>query len=390
MKNPDQSIFIKLFNLKVLFGLLALITLAISLQQYFLPEREFWGALRPHYNNYLIFKYSFEHLIKGLNLYELYPQDHGDYFKYSPSFALFMGLFYYLPDWVGLILWNLLNTIILYLGVKNLPGIKEKNKVFILLLVLFELIGNLQNEQSNALMAGLLLLSFDSFENKNPLLASLFIVLGFYIKIFTIIGALLFLLYPKKIRFLAYFTIWMLIIAILPLIIISADQLMKQYFNWDQILRSDHETRYGFSILGILNKWFGLNPTKLLVMITGLFALCIPLIKRDLYSIYNFRLLFLASILIWVILFNHTAESSGYIIALTGCAIWYFSQPKTKLNTILIILTFVIVSLFSTDLMPANIRNNYIYPYYIRTLPIIIIWFYVLYDSFFRIKLTKK
>ena len=74
-----------------------------------------------------------------------------------------MGLFYFLPNWLGLILWNLLNAIVLYFGIRLLPSIAEKNKIFILLFVLVELIGNLQNEQSNALMAGLILLSFNSF-----------------------------------------------------------------------------------------------------------------------------------------------------------------------------------------------------------------------------------
>ena len=98
--------------------------------------------MRPQYNNYLIFKYSFSHLVNGLNLYELYPGDHGDYFKYSPTFAFFMGLLYYLPDWLGLFFWNLLNVLCLYFGIRFLPKLDAKTKVFILLFILFELIGN--------------------------------------------------------------------------------------------------------------------------------------------------------------------------------------------------------------------------------------------------------
>src|SRR5580658_9739822 len=47
----------------------------------------FIGTHQTYYNNYVIFKYSFFHLIDGKNLYGIYPDDHWDLFKYSPTFA---------------------------------------------------------------------------------------------------------------------------------------------------------------------------------------------------------------------------------------------------------------------------------------------------------------
>ena len=370
----------KILNLNTAFWFLIVVTIGISLQQYLLPDRDFWDATRPQYNNYLIFKYSFSHLVTGLNLYELYPDDHGDYFKYSPTFAFFMGLLFYLPNWLGLLFWNFLNVLCLYFGIRLLPKLDAKTKVFILLFVLFELIGNLQNEQSNALMTGFIVLTFVSFERKNILLAALFVALGIYLKVFGVVAAALFLLYPQKLKFLFSLSGWIVVLGLLPLVVISPSQLIDQYMGWWNILMVDHKARYGFSVLGILHKWFGLDPSKMMVLVVGVLLFCLGYIRKDFYKQYPFKLLFLSSILIWVILFNHTAESSGYILAMTGSAIWYFSQEKTKLNTILIISAFVIVSLFSTDLMPAGIRNEYIYPYYIRTLPMLVIWLKVLYD----------
>lgn len=375
-----KTIFSKFFTLNNAFWFLALVTLAVSLQQYFLSDRQFWDAMRPQYNNYLIFKFSFQHLVEGLNLYEFYPEEYGDLFKYSPTFALFMGLFYYLPDWFGLILWGLLNTLSIYFGIRLLPVLSSEKKIFILLFILLELIGNLQNEQSNALMAGLLLLTFVSFEKKNLLLAALFVALGVYVKVFGILGAALFLLYPNKLRFILFSFFWMALFFILPLVVITPVQLFNSYSNWFDVLLQDHEYRYGFSVLGILHKWFGLDPSKFLVMIFGFVVFCLAYLKTNFYKIYEFRLLFLASILIWAILFNHTAESSGYILAMTGCAIWFFSQQKSTINTFLIISAFVVVSLFSTDLMPANVRNNYIYPYFLRTIPVLLIWVKLIFD----------
>ena len=389
MIKKNKNNWPKILNLNTAFWFLLAITLAVSLQQYFLADRLFWDAMRPQYNNYLIFKYSFSHLIDDLNLYTEHPQDHGDYFKYSPTFALFMGLLYYLPDWLGLIFWNLLNTLYLFFAIRFLPNIDSKSKVFILLFVLLELIGNLQNEQSNALMTGLIVLTFVSFERKNLLLAGLFIALGIYLKIFAVLAAALFLLYPQKLRFILNFFMWMIVLWTLPLLVISPSQLIDQYVGWGNILLSDHEARYGFSVLGILHKWFGLDPSKIVVLIVGVLLFCLGYIRTDLFKEYGYRLLFLSSILIWVILFNHTAESSGYILAMTGCAFWFFFQQKSTFNTILIFSTFVIVSLFSTDIMPVTIRNDYIYPYYIRTLPVLMIWFVVLHEMLFN-KFIKK
>jgi hypothetical protein len=386
----DTKSYAGFFNLDRLLLLLSLVTLAISIQQYLLPDRDFWDALRPQYNNYLIFKYSFSHLIHDLNLYSFYTEEHGDLFKYSPTFALFMGFFYYLPDWLGLTLWNLLNMFCLYIGIRLLPDLKDKTKIFITLFVFLELIGNLQNEQSNALMTGLILLTFVSFERKNVGLAALFIMLSIYIKIFGLVAAAMFLLYPNKLRFVLWMVVWFVILWILPLMVTSFEMLAQQYAHWLEVLASDHESRYGFSVLGILSKWFGLDPSKLAVLLAGVLLFCLGFVNPGKFREYGNRLLFLASILIWVILFNHTAESSGYILALTGCGIWFFTQKPTRFRTSLIILTFVVVSLFSTDLMPAEIRNDYVYPYYVRTIPVLIVWIVLMYQLILGQHVSRK
>jgi hypothetical protein len=40
------------------------------------------------YNNFRIFKFSFYHLVQGKDIYQLFPDDHWDLYKYSPGFAL--------------------------------------------------------------------------------------------------------------------------------------------------------------------------------------------------------------------------------------------------------------------------------------------------------------
>jgi hypothetical protein len=380
----------KLFNFNSLAFAVVVLTIAISFQQYFQAEVFLWDRLRPQYNNYLIFVNSFKHLIENINLYEFYPDEYGDQYKYSPTYAFFMGLFYYLPDWLGLVCWNLLNTVVLVGAIKIIPGINYQTKSLIILFVLIELITNLQNEQSNTLMAGLMILSFGFFERKKLMLAALVIALSVIIKPFGLFACTLIALYPRKFRFVAFFFAWIIVLWALPLLVTSPDQLLEHYANWLQILQSDGTSRYGFSIFGVLHRWFAIDISKWIVLVSGLIIFCIVYLRKDLFHEYGFRILFLTSILLWVVLFNHAAESSSYIICMTGIGIWYFTQERKTLNTILAITAFLVVSLLFTDITPIQYKH-YLYHYYVKTIPVILIWTRILYEMLFsKYRLLKE
>ncbi|MBP9924049.1 MAG: DUF2029 domain-containing protein, partial [Bacteroidia bacterium] len=155
----------------LLYGFI-LLAIAISVQKLFQGERSFWGHTQSHYNNYVIFKTSFKHLVEQVNLYDLYEKEYGDFYKYSPTFAVFMAPFYFMPDWMGLIVWNLLNCLLLFYGITKIPQLADKTKVFILSFSLIELVTSMQNQQSNALIAGFLLLAFVCFEKDRIPLAA--------------------------------------------------------------------------------------------------------------------------------------------------------------------------------------------------------------------------
>lgn len=54
------------------------------------------------YNNYTIFEKSFHHLKNNQDLYVLYPQEHFDLYKYTPTFSVFFWIFQYVSklDWI--------------------------------------------------------------------------------------------------------------------------------------------------------------------------------------------------------------------------------------------------------------------------------------------------
>lgn len=370
--------FLKNINV-VLLVYIAIAVLA-SLGEYLKGVKVFDGREYTHYNNYLVFKQSFFNLVAGKDIYVLYPEIIWDYFKYSPTFALLMAPLAVLPDLAGLILWNLLNALVLFFAIKYLPVKDDRAKVFILWFIAIELLTSIQNSQSNGLMAGLLVFSFVFFERRNVLLASLFIVLSFYIKLFGIAAAVLFLLYPDKLKFIAYSILWTIVLGILPLLVVSPDQLLFLYQSWANLLASDQAVSYGLSVMGILQSWFHLAPPKVLVLGLGIILLLLPFLKIRSYGSPQFRYLLLASLLIWVIIFNHKAESPTYIIAMTGAAIWYFTQPKRTVNLVILLLALVVTSLSPTDLFPRYLRDHFFSPYKLKALPVILVWLKIQYD----------
>lgn len=374
----DRFKFLK--NINALFIIYIAIAAAAGLGEYLKGVKIFDGREYTHYNNFLIFKYTFFNLIEGRDIYALYPDLFWDYFKYSPAFALLMGPLAVLPNLPGLIFWNLLNTLILFFAVKMLPEQEEKVKAFILWFIALELLTSLQNAQSNGLMAGLLVFAFVSFERRNVFLASLCIMLSFYVKLFGIAAGILFLLYPDKLKFIGYSMMWGVLLLVLPLLAVSPGQLLFLYKSWINLLASDQVISYGLSLMGILQSWFNLDPPKLLILSMGTVLLLLPFSKRRVFENLSFRYLLLSSLLIWMVIFNHKAESPTYIIAMSGVGIWYFTRARRWDHLILLALAFVLTSLSPTDLFPKFLRREFISPYHLKALPCVLIWLKIQYD----------
>lgn len=368
-------------NKKIQLTFLFLVTLIISIQRYFVTP-DGWSG----YNNYLIFKQSFFHLIDGKDLYSYFITDHQDFYKYSPSFALLMGVLAPLPNFLGLVLWNLLNVLILYLGIQKMPLKRSHSNLLFLFFILIELITSTQNSQCNALIAGMIMLAYYHLEKSNMVWATLLIVGTVYIKLFGIVAFALFLFYPHKLKASLFSVIWTALLGLIPLFVVSWPHLMSLYESWLTLLTDDHDSNVKFSVMGILNSWFGLPTTyKTIVLITGIIAFCIPLLRINRYHDPRFRLLFLSSILIWVIIFNHMAESATFIIAVTGIAIWFFTKDSiNKLDIFLIILTILLTILSPTDLFPKSIRDNFLVPYTLKVLPCILIWLKINWEMLFK------
>lgn len=163
---------------------------------------------------------------------------------------------------------------------------------------------------------------------------------------------------------------------------INLNQLIYLYKSWGVLLKTDQENSIGISVMGILQTWFKLNISKNIIAFVGIILFLLPLLQIRKYKIYDFRLLVLCSSLIWVVIFNHKAESSTYIISICGIAIWFFSRITTRINVVLLILAFLFTTLSSGDLIPYFIKDEFINPYNIKSLFSIVIFGKISYELF--------
>jgi hypothetical protein len=330
------------------------------------------------FNNFTIFTYSWSHLLDNVNLYATSP-DHYDLFKYSPTFAFFMAPFAAMPRCVGLIFWSFLNMLLPVWAVNKL-NITQKQRNLILFVVLIELLSSVQNSQSNGLMLGLILGAFGLFENGKVVPAMLLICFGFYIKIFAAVAALLFLFYPQKVKSIAAGAVFVVLLGLLPVTVISWNELLIQYQNWLQLLANDPAHAQNFSFMTLMERTIGLKANDIIYLVPGIILLLAPLTRIKHWGDFNFRLLYLCSILIWVVIFNHKAESPTYCIALGGIAIWFIMGEKTNARKIVMLLAFLLVALSPSDLFPKYVREQFINPYALKALMPVVIWLWITWD----------
>jgi hypothetical protein len=343
-----------------------------------------WGPYT-HYNNYLIFKASFAHLVAGKDLYALYPAEHFDYYKYSPTFAALMAPFAFLPTALGLVLFNLLNAAVLAVAIWKLPVLDARAKGFFAWYIAPEFLGAAQGTQTNILVLGLIVLAFEFCERKSNLAASLVVVLAFYIKLFGLFAGLLFLLYPQRKRLVLFTAAWLVLLGLLPLLLVSPRQLAFLYGSWADLLRADRLASIGspasFSVMGWLNAWFHIVPNPLLVVGAGLALALVPLANVRAYGDFHFRLTFLAAILIWVVIFNHKAESPTFVIAAGGVALWYFSRPRRPWRSLLAWLSFALTSLAYSDLTPSSVKAHLVFPLVLKVVGPTLVWLAVIWEE---------
>lgn len=343
------------------------------------------------YNNYLIFKNVFWHTVDNLPLYAEYPAEYYDYNHYGIIFSLIIAPFAIMPDWLGIVLWIIANTTLLFFAIKQLP-LDHNKKVFIYWFSFIELLTAQAMQQFNISVAAIIILAFVFIQQKKDFWAAAIIILGFFVKIYPIVGLAFFFFSKNKLKLIASCIFWAIIFFLLPALYTSGlDYVISQYQEWFARLEVKNElnkfaTSQNISLLGMVRKISGNgNYSDLLLIIPGLILFFIPYLRIKQYKNMNFRLMLLANVLLFTVLFSTGSEGSGYITAMIGVAIWYVCSPSEykKYNKYLMIITLITVAVSSTELVPPIIRKGFIVPYVFKSWACIVVWLTICYEMIF-------
>lgn len=344
------------------------------------------------FNNYSIFKYCYYHALDGLNLYAEYPGQHLDTNHYGPFFSLLIAPFAILPDWLGMLLWQLSNVLFLYYAIRQLP-VDDQMKSILYWIILNELITAMLGFQFNIAITAIIILSYALIDKKENFWAAFVILLGTFVKLYGIVGLAFFFFVKDKPKFIIYCVFWAAVFFALPMIFFTPQFIIQSYLDWyssladKQSLNTSLTSMQDISLMGMVRRISGdASIPNLPFLIGGIILFSLPYLRIKEYHSQLFRLHYLASVLIFTVIFSNSSESPTYIIAFTGVGLWFLIQekPVKPIYLILFIFALILTSFSPSDIFPRFIRNEYVKPYSLKALPCVLIWFVISYQLLTR------
>lgn len=338
-------------------------------------------------NNFIIFKQSFFHLQQKLNLYSIYPIEYWDHYYYSPTFAILVAPFALIPSLVAPFAWGLFDAGVLYFAIRKLP-IRSIYQNGILLLSVHEMMNASANLQSNGLIAGSIILSFVLLLKQKEHSATLSLLVGFFIKLYGIVGLAFFFFSKQKSKYILYLIFWTIVLVLLPLCITSPEFLIQSYKDWFASLsvksnfdltKDMYTNMVDVSIQGMIKRVFNL-PTlnKFYFIIPGLILFASQYAKIKYFNHLVYQLYILCSVMLFVIVFNTGSESPTYIIGVVPICLWYVMQRKTSLVNAVFIIAIFFSSFSYSDLFTPGLRTHIMVPYALKVVGCFLIWVVIL------------
>ncbi len=348
-------------------------------------------------NNFLIFKQVYWHVVERLPLYIEYPAEYFDLNHYGPTFSLVIAPFAIPPTWLGMLLWLVALTLFLYVAIRH-NVFTRYQQVFIYWFCIHELLNGIQMQQFNIAITAIILLSYYFIEKEKDFWAALMIVLGTLVKLYGIVGLAFFLFSRHKGRLVGSLVFWAVVLFVAPMVISSPDYIVGQYHDWFACLvekNADNMFSQGtnISLLGLVRKISGCAAySDLWLIIPGVVAFALPYLRLGQYHHEAFRQTLLASVLMFTVLFSTGSENSSYIIAVVGVAIWFTAAPwqRSKWDIALMVYVFIFCTMAHSDLMPRFVREEWMKPYGLKALPVVVVWLKLCYEMCVRDYASKR
>lgn len=322
-----------------------------------------------HENNFEIFRSAWSRFAAGQDLYAASLQ-HFDLFKYTPSAALLFFPFAVLPFALGLLLWNAVNAAMLYWSLGRLLDLREA--MIVRAIVLPEMVGSLQSAQSNALVAALMILTFTELERRQDMRAALAVCIGTVIKIFPLAAASLALFRSERRRFTTSCAIVGVALLIAPMVFRGPSWLAHQYDDWLIVQRVDSGDP-GFSVMSLVRLWLGGYWSFWPQQLAGIVLLLAPIVVSNVRADLDARLRYLASLLIFCVIFNHQSEGPSFVIAMAGIGIWFALARRSWRHWLILAFVLVFSVLASSSLTPRPIRAE-LFDIRFKTVPVLVVW----------------
>ena len=349
------------------------------------------AALKQYYtgkfNNYKIFQYVYYHTVDKVSLYAEYPQEYYDHNHYGPLFSVIIMPFALLPDVLGMSLWNLANAAFLLFAIYKL-SLTNVQKSLILIISAHEFLSTSLSFQFNPSISAIVILSYIFIDKKQDFWAAMLIVFGTFIKLYGIVGLAFFFFSKNKIKFVSSIFFWAVIFFVLPMLISSPQFIVNSYIDWyERLILKNKENIYlsnmqDISLMGMIRKIVG-NPNlpNLPFILGGMALMGLCYLRVAMYKVEKFRMLLLSAVLIFTVIFSTASESPTYIIAFMGFSIWFVLIPKPAYWQLALLLLTLAVSSFSpSDLFPAYLRENFVKPYALKALPLVLVWIVIIYE----------
>jgi hypothetical protein len=213
-------------------------------------------------------------------------------------------------------------------------------------------------------------------------------MIGFFVKIYGIVGLSSFLFMKNKIRFLLACVVIFILFLALPMLLSDVHFGLQSYADWYLSLTEKNlsnqvlGTRQDYSIMGIFRRVSGdaTLPT-LMFLIPGMGLFALPYLRTKQYQFPAFQMMVLASTLLFLVLFSSGSESPTYIIAVTGVMLWFMMKKnKSTLDIALLIFVIILTCFGFSDLFPKFVKEEYIMKYSLKALPCVLVWLKVTYE----------
>ena len=307
-----------------------------------------------------------------------------DAFLYGPLFTLLFTPFAWLPPWLGPFAWNIGNFLLFFYAIRSLP-LSETKKTRFYFFVFLMMANNLMYYQYNLVVASIFLLAYAFLEKGRPMASILLIGVSGFTKIYGVFQYAFLLFYQRTWRNVFLYVLpTLLILALLPLVMLSPRELLNTYTSWISSFPWHFQSRPWMSVFHI-RLLFSAVPVSTIPYQLGALALLslLSLWRLNRSADAGFRAQTTGIMMGWVILFSNSPEIGTYLIAMTGLALWYYNSQPVKGEKILFALNFFLFMIVPQDVLcPKPIMRLLIEKAQLHLLVFLSTWLWMIWKTY--------